>query len=353
LNRINSFLELAIQQRGSDLHLISGEPPRIRIHGALHAVRFRTLSVEDMQSILVEIMTSEQRQRFEQKLVVDFAYEAPGLGRFRTHVYQHHHGIGAALRAIPSQIPGIEELGLPAVVKSMIGHRKGLTLVTGPTGAGKSTTLASMVDMINAGTKGHIITLEDPIEFVHGFKQCVVSQREIGVHAPTFAEALRSAVREDPDVIMVGELRDLESISLALTAAETGIQVLGTLHTKGAVGTVARIVNVFPEKRQEMVRNMLADGLRLILAQQLVRTADNEGRMAAAEDTSAVASIIRSGQTHKLATVMQSGRKSGMQTLDAQLKDLMLRKIITPEEAHEHANDRSQFERHILREEAA
>jgi len=356
LNRINSFLELAIQQRGSDLHLISGEPPRIRIHGALHAVRFRSLSVEDMQNILVEFMTGEQRQKFEEHLAVDFAYEAPGLGRFRAHVYRHHRGIGAALRAIPAQIPGIEELGLPPSVKSMVGYRKGLTLVTGPTGAGKSTTLASMIDRINAGSKGHIITIEDPIEFIHTFKQCVVSQREIGVHAPSFADALRSAVREDPDVIMVGELRDLESISLALTAAETGIQVLGTLHTKGAVGTVTRIVNVFPEKRQEMVRNMLSDGLRMIVSQQLVRTADNAGRVVVAEvliNTSAVASIIRSGQTHKLATVMQSGRKVGMQTLDAPLKELMLKKIITAEEAHEHASDRAQFERYILREEAA
>jgi twitching motility protein PilT len=356
VNRINSFLELAIQQRGSDLHLISGEPPRIRIHGALHAIRFRTLSIEDMHNILVEIMTEDQMQRFADQLAVDFAYEAPGLGRFRTHVYRHHRGIGAALRAIPSRIPELEELGLPSSVKSMIGHRKGLTLVTGPTGSGKSTTLASMIDMINANNRGHIITIEDPIEFMHSFKQCVVSQREIGFHAPTFAEALRSGVREDPDVIMVGELRDLETISLALTAAETGVQVLATLHTKGSVGTVTRIVNVFPERRQEMVRNMLSDGLRMIVSQQLVRTADGAGRVAAAEvliNTAAVASIIRSGQTHKLATVMQSGRKAGMQTLDAQLKDLLLKKIITAEEAHEHANDRTQFERHILREEAA
>ncbi len=356
MNRVNSFLELAIQQGGSDLHLISGEPPRIRIHGALHAIRFRALSVEDMQNILLEIMTDEQRQKFEEQLVVDFAYESPGIGRFRANVYHHHRGVGAALRAIPSTIPGLEQLGLPPSIKSMISNRKGLTLVTGPTGAGKSTTLAAMIDTINSSGKGHIITIEDPIEFVHTFKQCVVSQREVGVHSPSFAEALRSAVREDPDVVMVGELRDLESISLALTAAETGIQILGTLHTKNAMGTVARIVNVFPEKRQEMVRNMLSDGLQMIVSQQLVRTADHTGRVVAAEvliNTSACASIIRSGQTHKLANVIQSGKKAGMQPLDAPLKDLLQKKIISAEEAYEHAIDRSQFERYLVREAAA
>jgi twitching motility protein PilT len=238
----------------------------------------------------------------------------------------------------------------------MVAHRKGLTLVTGPAGSGKSTTRAAMVDAVNGGSKGHIITIEDPIEFIHAPKQCLISQREIGIHAPTFADALRGAVREDPDLIMIGEMRDLETFSLALTAAETGIQVMGSLHTKSALGTLSRIVGVFPELRQEMVRHMLADGLRMIVSQLLVRKADNAGRVVAAEvliNTSAVASIIRSGQNHKLTSVMQAGRKAGMQTLDTPLKDLLLKKVITAEEAYQHAGDRSQFERHLVREAAA
>jgi twitching motility protein PilT len=356
VNRINSFLELALEQNGSDLHLISGQPPRIRIHGALHSVRFRALSEEDMQGILDEIMGEELQARFARQMAVDFTYEVPALGRFRTSIYRHYRGIGAALRVIPPKVPSLGELGLPPAVGSLVGHRKGIILVTGPTGSGKSTTLAAMIDCINASTKGHIITIEDPIEFVHDFKQCVVSQREIHEHAPNFAEALRSAVREDPDIIMVGELRDLESISLALTAAETGIQVLATLHTRSAIGTIARLVNVFPEKRQEMVRLMLADGLRMIISQQLLRTVDQAGRVVAAEvliNTPAAATMIRSGQSHKLTSVMQSGRRAGMQTLDTALKELLSRRVISAEAAYDHALDRTQFERMVMRDEAA
>jgi twitching motility protein PilT len=356
VNRINSFLELVVNQGGSDLHLVSGEPPRVRIHGVLSSVRFRTLSVEDMQRLLDEIMNDDLKRRFNELMAVDFAYEVAPLGRFRVNVYRHHRGIGAALRAIPAQIPTLGDLGLPDAAKTVVAHRKGLTLVTGPTGSGKSTTLAAMVDSINTNGKGHIITIEDPIEFIHPYKQCVISQREIGVHAPSFAEALRSAVREDPDVIMVGELRDLESISLALTAAETGIQILGTLHTKSAVGTISRVVNVFPERRQELVRHMLADGLYMCVSQQLLRTADHAGRAVATEvlvNTAASATLIRSGQSHKLTSVIQSGRRAGMHSMDSSIKDLLQRKVITAEEAYEHAIDRSIFERLVGRAEAA
>ncbi len=356
MNRINSFLELVVNQGGSDLHLVSGEPPRVRIHGVLSTVRFRTLSIEDMQRFLEEIMNDDLKRRFNELLAVDFAYEVPALGRFRVNVYRHHRGIGAALRAIPPQIPALDDLGLPAAVKSVLAQRKGLALVTGPTGSGKSTTLAALVDSINRSGKGHIITIEDPIEFIHHYHQCVISQREIGVHAPSFAEALRSAVREDPDVIMVGELRDLESISLALTAAETGIQILATLHTKSAIGTISRIVNVFPEQRQELVRHMLADGLHMSISQQLVRRADQAGRVAATEvliNSPAAATLIRAGQSHKLTNVIQSARRAGMQTMDGTLKDLLQRKVITAEEAYEHAIDRSLFERLVGRAEAA
>jgi twitching motility protein PilT len=355
VNRIDSFLELVTQQGGSDLHLVSGEPPRIRIHGSLHSVRFRVLSAEDLQRILDEVMSQNLRERFVADRAVDFAYESTG-GRFRVHAYHHHHGIGAALRPVPLAVPGFDELGLPPAIKSVIGYRKGLILVTGPTGSGKSTTLAAMVDIINSTTHGHIITIEDPIEFIHQHKQCVISQREIGDHAPSFAEALRGAVREDPDLIMVGELRDVESISQALTAAEAGIQVLGTLHTRGATGTIDRIVNVFPEKQQELIRHMLADGLRMIVSQRLVPTADHARRVPAVEllvNTSAAATMIRTGQSHKLMTVIQSSRRTGMQSLDGALKDLLLRKIITAESAHEHALDRTQFERYLVRMEAA
>ena len=355
MNRIDSFLELVTQQDGSDLHLVSGEPPRIRIHGALHGVRFRVLSTDDLERILDEILNESLKERFVSTRAVDFAYESAD-GRFRVHAYHHHRGIGAALRPIPREVPGFDQLGLPPAIQSVIGHRKGLTLVTGPTGSGKSTTLAAMVDSINVSTHGHIVTIADPIEFIHDYKQCVISQREIGDHSPNFAEALRGAVREDPDLIMVGELRDQESISQALTAAEAGIQVLGTLHTRGATGTIDRIVNVFPEKQQELIRHMLADGLRMIVSQRLVPTADHSRRIPAVEiliNTSAAATMIRTGQSHKLMTVIQSGRRSGMQSLDGSLKDLMQRKVITAEAAYEHALDRTQFERYLVRMEAA
>ncbi len=356
MNRINSFLELAVKQGGSDLHLVSGEPPRIRIHGVLHKVRFRDLSSDDLERILDEFMETEVRQRFEAGGIVDFAYEAEGLGRFRVNVNRHLHGLAAVLRAIPNEVPRFDSLGLPPAVASVIEQPQGLTLVTGPTGSGKSTTLAAMIDQINATRRGHIVTIEDPIEFVHRAKQCVVTQRELLTHVPTFADALRHAVREDPDVVMVGELRDLDTIAMALTAAETGVQVLATLHTNGAVRCVDRVVNAFPARRQEQVRTMLAESLRMVVSQQLVRTADETGRVAVTEvliNTPAAAAVIRSGQSHKLMSVIQAGRKVGMQSLDTVLKEMVLQKRISSQDAYDRAVNRSQFERYLVREEAA
>ncbi len=353
--RVQAFLELALQQEGSDLHLVSGKAPCIRIHSVLHRVRFRELSVEDVQQILEEFMTPAQAQELDEKLAVDFAYEDPKLGRFRVNAYRHVRGLAAAMRVIPSTIPALDTLGLPGAVKSIAMQPKGLTLVTGPTGSGKSTTLAAIVDLINQTRRGHIVTLEDPIEFVHEYKKCVVSQREIGAHAPSFADALRDAVREDPDVILVGELRDLESISLAITAAETGIQVLGTLHTSGACRTVDRIVNVFPPGRQDQIRSMLADSLRLVVSQRLVRSVDGLSRMAVADvlvNTHAAASMIRSGNSHKLESVIQAGGGAGMQSLDGQLREMLRKKLITVEEAHANALDQTQFEHLLLRQAA-
>ncbi len=356
MKRIDTFLELVVKQGGSDLHLVSGEVPRIRINGNLQPVRFRELSTEDVEDMLGETMTREHKDQLAERSAVDFAYQAETAGRFRVNLYRHAGGLAAAMRVIPSIIPNLDTLGLPAIVKSTLEVPKGLILVTGPTGSGKSTTLAAMIDHVNQSRRGHIITIEDPIEFIHDFKKCLVTQREIGTHAPGFAEALRGAVREDPDVVLVGEMRDLETISLALTAAETGIQVFATLHTNGAVRSVDRIVNVFPPRRQDQVRTMLADTLRMVVSQQLVRRSDGAGRLVAAEvliSTHAVASMIRSGNSHKLTNAIQAGGRAGMQGLDAVLTDFVKRELISGEEAYDHAIDRTLFERYLVQDMAA
>ena len=338
MNRVDTFLKLAVKQGGSDLHLVSGQAPRIRINGALDRVRFRELSVEDVHGMLQEFMPEGVRARVEQGASADFGYTVPELGRFRVNVYRHVAGIAVAMRVIPQRIPTLDELGLPAAVKQIVSQPKGLILVTGPAGCGKSTTLAAIIDHINATRHGHIITLEDPIEFVHWFKQCVVTQRELYAHVPTLAEGLRNALREDPDVILIGELRDPESIGLALTAAETGTQVFASLHTVRAVQTIDRIVNVFSTRRQDQVRSMLADSLRMIVSQRLVRHQDGTRRQAVAEvlvNTLAVKSVIRSGQTHKLESVIQSGAQVGMQSLGVALKGLVDKGMVSAEEAAE------------------
>ncbi|HTR96658.1 MAG TPA: type IV pilus twitching motility protein PilT [Candidatus Acidoferrales bacterium] len=356
MNRIDAFLELAVKQGGSDLHLVSGLPPRIRVGGDLQPVPFRELSPNDIESFLREMMSPELRAELEQKRNVDFAYASEVAGRFRANVYQHANGLGAVMRAITTDPPQLDTLGLPDVVRQTLDIGKGLVLVTGPTGAGKSTTLAAMVDYLNRTRRGHIITLEDPVEFLHEYKQCVITQREIGRHATSFADALRAAVREDPDVLLLGDMRDLETISLAMTAAETGTLVLGTLHTSGAIRTVDRVINVFPPRRQDQVRTMLADSLRLVISQRLVRRLDGHGRVAAAEvmvSTTAVSAMIRQANTHKLQSVMQAGQRQGMQSLDNVLQELVRQEIISGEEAYENAIDRTVFDRYVSGELAA
>jgi len=356
MNRIDAFLELAVHQGGSDVHMVAGQPLRIRLNGSLEPVRFRELTPRDVDEFLEEFMTPGQRAALERDHAVDFAYESEKVGRFRVNVYRHAAGLAAAMRVVPTQPPQLAALNLPSVVEHMLAVGKGLVLVTGPTGSGKSTTLAGMVSHLNATRRGHIVTIEDPIEFVHHYDKCVVTQREIGAHAPTFSEALRSVLREDPDVILVGEMRDVETISLALTAAETGIMVLGTLHTNGAVRCVDRIVNVFPARRQDQIRSMVADSLRLVVAQQLVCKADRTGRLVAAEvlvNTPATSSMIRQGNAHKLMSAIQAGSRAGMQSLDAVLLDLVRREIITGDEAHDHAVERASFEAYVAQEPAA
>ncbi|MFN8546568.1 MAG: type IV pilus twitching motility protein PilT [Candidatus Eisenbacteria bacterium] len=342
--RIDAFLELLVRQRGSDLHLVSDQQPRVRVHGVIETVRFRVLEANELERMLSEIMSERHRAEFEKRNAVDFAYETEELGRFRVNVYRQARGPAAAFRAISNKLSTLEDLGLPAIIPSLIRQPSGLTVVTGPTGSGKSTTLAAMIDYLNATRRGHILTIEDPIEFRHPFKKCVVTQREVGLHAPTFAEALRNALHEDPDVILVGEMRDLETMGLALTAAETGAQVFGTLHTNGAVRTIDRIVNVFPTERHELVRTMLAENLRAVIAQQLVPTATGDGRVAVREiliNTPAASATIRSGKTHQLASVMQSGKRLGMMSMDSQLVELVQSGKISIETAQEYAIDKS------------
>lgn len=351
MRRVDAFLELVVNQGGSDLHLVSGETPRLRIHGELQNVHFRELSVEDMERILSEIMDESLAAKLDATRSVDFGHEVETLGRFRVNVHHHLKGLAATFRVISPEIPTMESLRLPVSVIEAVSHQSGgLFLVTGPSGCGKSTTLAAIVDRINSTRRGHIITIEDPIEFVHDYKKCVVTQRQVGLHSPTFAEALRNALREDPDVILVGDMRDRETISLALTAAETGVRVLASLHTLGATRTVDRIVNVFPSSRREQMRIMLADTLRMVVSQQLAQSTDGTSRIAVCEvlaNTAGAASLIRAGKTHQLSSVIQSGTRSGMQSLDAQLEELVRSERIAGQEAYLRAVDKARFERHV------
>lgn len=343
---IERLLNDMVNAKGSDLHLLSGEPPRARRFGELEPMSNQRINQEELKQYLNEIMSDFSREQFEQHDEVDFAYTVPGLSRFRVNVFRHLNGLGAVLRAIPAQAISLEELGLAKTLRSICRLRQGLVLVTGKTGSGKTTTLAAMVDEINRTRRGHIICIEDPIEFVHKRDKCLISQREIGQHTPSFASALRSALREDPDVILVGEMRDLETISLAVTAAETGILVLGTLHTNKAISTVDRIINVFPSKKQSQVRAMLSTSLRAVITQQLVRSSNKEGQLAALEilvNTPAVANLIREGKTDQLESVMQSDAVSGMQTMDTVLHKLVDETLISLEEAWDKAWDKDAF----------
>ena len=347
--RVDAFLDLLVKQGGSDLHLVSGNGPRIRLLGEIHPIKYRNLTDTETSQLLFEIMPNHIKAAFEKNGGVDFAYEISEVSRFRVNVFQHQEGIGAVFRQIPTQVPTLDELQLPQVVKTLIRQRRGLLLVTGPTGSGKTTTLSGMINQINQERKGHIITIEDPIEYVHLNNQCLISQRELGLHTETFADALHSALREDPDVILVGEMRDLETISLAVTAAEMGILVLGTLHTNGAATTVDRIINAFPPSDEPYIRTMLSTSLCGIISQQLLRTADNKKRIAAVEvliNNSAVANIIREGKTDQLENAIQGGALQGMQAMDTVLRRYLDEKLITGNEAYRVARQKSAFEQY-------
>jgi len=345
--RIDEYLREVLAKNGSDLHFVAGDPPRIRLYGELQSLRDEALGQDQVRECLTEIMTRRALQRLEELDGADFAYTIPGVSRFRVNVFRHLGGLGAVFRAIPSIALSLEQLNMPEAVRSLCRTNNGLILVTGKTGSGKSTTLAAMVDDINARVQGHILTIEDPIEFVHLRKSCLVSQREVGVHSPGFAEALHSALREDPDVVLVGELRDLETVSIAVTAAEMGILVMGTLHTNGAAATVDRIVNAFPSDKQAHVRTMLSTSLRGVISQQLIPRADKRGRVAALEiliNTPAVSNLIRQGKLDQLENTMQSGAQFGMRTMDTAIQELLDRSLITGRSAYEKAINKQRFE---------
>lgn len=346
MNRIDAFLELIVKQNGSDLHVIAGNPPRLRLHGETHTIKYRELSSQETHDLLFEIMTAEQQEKYTADQVLDFSYDVKNLARFRVNAFEHLGGTGIVFRVIPTDIQTLQQLGLPPILKNLARQRKGLILVTGPTGSGKSTTLAAMIDFINTNRKGHIITIEDPVEFIHSNKNSLISQRELGSHTHSFASALHSALREDPDVILVGEMRDLDTIHLALTAAEMGILVMATLHTSSASSSIERIINAFPPGEEPYVRTMLSTSLCGVISQQLVRTADNKNRIAAIEimiNNAAISNVIREGKTEQIENIVQGGAMQGMQLMDTALKRLVESKIITGEEAFLKARNKEDF----------
>ena len=345
--RIDEYLQEVLSRNGSDLHFVAGDPPRIRLFGDLHTLREQKLTQDVVRTAMFEIMPRTAMNRFEQKDGADFAYSIPGVSRFRVNVFRHIAGIGGVFRAIPAKALSLDQLNMPEAVRSLSRLNSGLILVTGKTGSGKSTSLAAMIDDINTRIKGHILTIEDPIEFVHTRKNCLISQREVGVHSPGFAEALHSALREDPDVVLVGELRDHETMSIAVTAAEMGILVMGTLHTNGAAATVDRIVNAFPTDKQGHVRTMLSTSLRGVISQQLIQRADKRGRVAALEilvNTPAVSNLIRQGKLDQLENTMQSGGLQGMRTMDSAIQELLDKGMISGRAAFEKSINKPRFE---------
>jgi twitching motility protein PilT len=348
--QIDAFFKLVHDQGASDLHLVAGQQPVLRIGGELERVKYQTLDNDGLKLLLYEITPEHKIKEFEETGDVDFAYEVPGLARYRVNFYQQKWGIGAAFREIPSKINTCEELGLPKVIARLATLPRGLVLVTGPTGSGKSTTLSAIVHEANISRKDHIITVEDPIEFVHKSEKAIVNHREVGLHTKSFAAALRGALREDPDIIMVGEMRDLETISLAVEASATGHLVFATLHTMSAAKTVDRIIEVFPVNQQEQIRNTLADGLRAVISQSLFKRRDRRGRVAALEimiANPAVRNLIREGKTFQIPSMIQTGKKYGMQSLDDSIMELLMKKIISADDAYTRCVDKAKFLPHL------
>jgi twitching motility protein PilT len=344
--KIDAFFKLMREQGASDLHLVAGSQPILRIRGEMERVKYKVLENDELRAMLYEITPEEKVKHFEETGDLDFGYEIAGLARYRANFFNQKNGLGAVFREIPTRIQTIDELGMPPILKHLAMLDKGLVLVTGPTGSGKSTTLAAVVDHCNRNRRDHIITVEDPIEFVHQSQGCIVNHREVGRHTRSFATALRGALREDPDIILVGEMRDLETISLALEAASTGHLVFSTLHTQSATKTVDRVIDVFPSEQQAQIRVTLSETLKAVIAQTLFRRKDRKGRIAALEIllvTPAVANLIREAKTFQLPSVIQTGKKFGMQSLDDTIMALLQKGMIEAEEAYQKAIDKNKF----------
>jgi twitching motility protein PilT len=346
-NSIDELLERMVEANASDLHVTTGTPPAVRVRGEMERLEgYDALTPEETQQLLYRILSSEQQKHFELNRQLDFSYSIPGLARFRVNVYFQRESIGAAFRLIPTELKTLEELGIPDSLHVLAEKPRGLVLVTGPTGSGKSTTLAAIIDEINRNRSEHILTIEDPIEFLHRHKRCIVNQREIGPDATSFADALRAALRQDPDVILVGEMRDLETISTALTAAETGHLVFGTLHTQSAPSTIDRIIDVFPAEQQEQVRIQIANSLQGVVTQALLPTADKMGRIPALEillPDDAVRNLIRQGKVEQIYSVMQTNTGRGMQTMEQSLGDLIMRRVVGLEDGLSRSSRPSQL----------
>ena len=343
---ITELLILTRERDASDLHLTVGTPPSLRIHGKLVRLDYPPLTATSLHEMLYDVLTDEHKARFEETHDLDLSLELQNVGRFRVNVFVQRLGEAAVFRLIPTMIKTLEQLGMPTVLRTLAMKDRGLVLVTGPTGSGKSTTLAAMIDLMNTERPDHIVTIEDPIEFVHQHKSCIVNQREVGPHTKSFSAALRSALREDPDIILVGEMRDLETIAMALTAAETGHLVLATLHTNSAAQTINRVVDVFPPHQQEQIRVQLSEALIGILAQTLIPRVDGRGRVAAIEmliANAAIRNLIREGKTFQVPSMIETGAKEGMISLDQCLRDLLRRGLISPEDAFLRAVDRDAF----------
>jgi twitching motility protein PilT len=344
--QIDAFFKLMNDEGASDLHMMAGQQPVLRIRGDMERVKFKVMDNETLKNILYEICPEDKIKIFEETGDMDFGYEIPGLARYRCNYFQQKYGIGAVFREIPSDILTCEQLGLPKVIAKLATLPKGLVLVTGPTGSGKSTTLAAIVDEANRTRKDHILTIEDPIEFVHKSQQCIINHREVGTHTKSFSAALRGALREDPDIILVGELRDLETISLAMEASMTGHLVFGTLHTMNAMKTVDRIIEIFPANQQGQVRSTLADALKAVVSQTLFKRVDVKGRVAALEIlicTPAVRNLIREAKTYQIPSIMQTGKKYGMQTIDDAIMELLEKKKISAEDAYTNCLEKQRF----------